>query len=418
MWSDIPNLRHLKAFQRVVETRSVSEAAREVHLSQPAVTQAIAALEARLGARLVEHGADGMWPTPAGRLLHARAGRALDLIRQGAREFQQIEARRDNRGFGNFDELVTVAQLRALSAMSRTSSFSLAGRLIGISQPSIHRAARDLERLIGVPLFARTHRGIELTRAAEALALAAKLAFAEIRQGLAEVSESVGVEAGQIVVGSMPLARSFIVPEALNRLSHERPTIKVRVVDGPYDDLLHGLRHGDLDLLIGALRDPAPAPDVVQHALLRDPLAIVARAGHPLVGRRRIAKADLLAYPWIVPPDGTPTRSYFNGMFTPRELAALPGMIETSSLILVRGVLSRSDRLTIISAHQVMHEQAEGLLAALPLDLEGSHRLIGLTTRRGWRPTPAQETLLGHLRALSGEVENGAAVRQAYSEIE
>jgi len=403
MWSDVPNLRHLRAFRRVVETRSVSEAARNVHLSQPAVTQAVGGLEGSLGLKLLERGANGMEPTAAGRSFAIRIARALELLRAGARGFLQIEARRDRKGFSNFEQLVTVPQLRALAAVSRTGNFSVAARMIGVSQPSIHRAARDLERLIGVPIFMKSHRGIELTRAAEVLALNVQLAFAEIRQGCAEVSAAGDNEAGTVVIGSMPLARSFIVPETLVRLSRERPGVGLKVVEGPYDDLLHGLRHGDLDLLVGALRDPAPAQDVVEEPLLRDPLGIVARIGHPLFAKRTITREDLTRYPWVVPIEGTPTRAYFDRLIDVAELTGLPALIETSSLIVVRGVLSRTDRLTIISPHQIMHEA--GALAPLPIELEGSARRIGFTARRSWRPTAAQQAFIGHLRAVSDAVE-------------
>jgi hypothetical protein len=118
-----------------------------------------------------------------------------------------------------------------------------------------------------------------------------------------------------------------------------------------------------------------------------------------------------------VPPEGTPTRSYFDAMFTSRERASLPGLIEMSSLVLLRGVLSRSDRLTIISPHQVVHERETGVLAPLSVELEGSDRRIGLTMRRNWRPTPAQRLLLSHVRSLA-EALGGWSKAPPYSEIE
>ena len=85
MWTDIPNLRHLRAFVAAVEHGGATRAAERIHLSQPAVTQALAKLEARLGAKLFVVGADGMRPTEIGRLFHDRVARALALIETGAR---------------------------------------------------------------------------------------------------------------------------------------------------------------------------------------------------------------------------------------------------------------------------------------------------------------------------------------------
>ena len=406
--ADIPNLRHLRAVCMVAETRSVSRAAERIHLSQPAITQAIDKLEARLGAALFEHGPEGMAATQAGKLFCARAATALEFLRAGAREISRAAGRA--RAAADLDRLITVAQLRALIAVSAAGNFSLAARNIGLSQPSVHRAAKELERLAGVSLFEAATQGIELTRPAQYLAQQARLAFVEIEHGFAEVAELSGGDSSRLVVGAMPLARSHILPEAIDRVMSERPNVHVRVIDGPYRDLLHGLRNGEIDMLIGALRDPAPIDDIEQIGLFDDRLAVVARVGHPLFARDAILEADLMAYPWVISPPGAPTRAYFEAMFPPAARDNLPGLIETSSLIVVRGALLRSDRLTLISQHQIVTEQSLGLLAALPVDTPGSARRIGLTIRRGWRPTATHELLMDRIRAACAELEGDAGL--------
>ena len=402
--SDIPNLRHLRAVCMVAETRSVSRAAERIHLSQPAITQAIDKLEARLGAPLFEHGPEGMAATSAGKLFCARAATALDFLRAGARDIARAAGR--GRTAPELDRLFTVAQLRALIAVSAAGNFSMAARNIGLSQPSVHRAAKELERLAGLSMFEAATYGIELTRPAQFLAQQARLAFVEIEHGFAEVAEMTGGDSGRLVVGAMPLARSHVLPEAIDRLMNERPNVHVRVIDGPYRDMLHGLRNGEIDMLIGALRDPAPIDDIEQIALFDDRLAIVARVGHPLFARQKIAEADLMAYPWVVSPPGAPTRDYFESMFPPAARDKLPGLIETSSLIVVRGALLRSDRLTLISQHQIVTEQSLGLLAPLPVPTPGSARRIGLTIRRGWRPTATHELLMDKLRDACADLDS------------
>lgn len=396
-----PNLRHLRAFREVAERRSISQAAEYVFLSQPAITQAIAKLEQQVGAPLFERFSDGMRPTEAGRLFAERAGRALELIRTGGQEAMKQGAERGSRRAA-IDQLVTTTQLRSLVAVANARNFSLAARSIGTSQPALHRAARDLEALMDIRLFEKTAQGIELTRAAQALVQHVKLAFAELVQGYAEVAALSGVDTGLIVVGSMPLARHNILPAAINLLAGELPEVRVNVVDAPYGELLHELRHGELDVLIGALRDPVPVDDVVQEALFDDPLAIVARAGHPLTRKRRLATADFSEYPWVLPQRGTPTRDHFEALMAGRLPAG--GLVETSSIVLVCGLLLESDRLTLISRHQILREQEQGLLVTLPYDTRSTRRPIGLTTRRHWRPTATQSRFLELIRAAARNV--------------
>jgi DNA-binding transcriptional LysR family regulator len=396
MESALPNLRHLRAFCEVADHRSITQAAERVFLSQPAITQAIAKLERHLNIRLFDRLSDGMHPTEAGQLFAQRAGRALELIRHGCQEALRAGAEMGNPRQNTVDQLLTATQLNSLIAVADARNFSLAARNVGTSQPALHRAARDLESLLEIRLFEKTSQGIELTRAARLLVQQVKLASAELAQGHAEIAALQGVDKGLIVVGSMPLARHGILPAAINALAKELPDVRVSVVASPYDELLHGLRHGEMDLLIGALRDPVPVDDVEQETLFYDPLAIVARKGHPLTDKQPIDLDDLAAYPWVVPRHGTPTRDHFEALMHGKDYAG--GLVETSSIVLVLSLLLESDRLTLISRQQIQREQAQGLVTTLAYDMSSTRRPIGLTTRRNWRPTATQIRFIELLR--------------------
>lgn len=153
------NLRHLRAFREVARHQSVSVAATRIHLSQPAVTQAISKLETHLGTQLFTRQGSGMFLSEPGKLYLHRVERALSLIENGARMALRTRRKGSAKGFANFDLFVTTAQLRSLLAVAEAGNFSLAARSIKISQPSLHRTARDLERLAGITLFKRVSLG-------------------------------------------------------------------------------------------------------------------------------------------------------------------------------------------------------------------------------------------------------------------
>lgn len=82
----------LATFCAVVDARSMSEAAARLHLTQPAVSRQIQALERELGVRLLLRGPRGVEPTPAGRAVYAHAARALreaEACRRLAEEWRQ-----------------------------------------------------------------------------------------------------------------------------------------------------------------------------------------------------------------------------------------------------------------------------------------------------------------------------------------
>lgn len=409
------NLRHLRAFCDVVDCGSISEAAGRVHLSQPAITQAIAKLEQTLASPLFVRSSTGMVATEAGTVMARRTKRALDRIHTGTLAAERAGPGRKGRAFSSFDRLVTGPQLRALIAVSEARNFSLAARRVGISQPSLQRLARDLERIAGVEFYTRTPQGISLTYAAEELARHARLAFTELRQALEELAALQGHDQASLNIGALPLTRTSILPRAINALAERRPDTRVRVVDGPYDDLLHELRHGGIDVLVGALRSPPPIDDIHQTPLFGDRLAVIGRRGHPLAGRRRLTVRDLAAYPWIAPRPGPPGRAQFDALFASTRITAREGLVEASSLIVVRGLLMESDRLTLLSAHQVEPELRHGMLEVIRFEVRQSPRSIGTTVRRDWQPTATQALFLELLREVCATTYRSG---EAYSDFE
>jgi LysR family transcriptional regulator, regulator for genes of the gallate degradation pathway len=400
----VPNLRHLRAFRSVAFHQSISRASEEVFLSQPAITQAIAKIEKSLNVRLFVRRTDGVYLTDAGKLYLKRTERADTYLRKGINEALALSNSKKKKTFTKLDQLISGIQMRALIAVSETGNFSLAARSINVSQPSLYRAARDLEKLSEMTLFTKSRRGIDLTPAARVWARYAMLAFAELFQVQMEIEELKGIDTGRIVIGTMPLARSYVLPTTINLFTRKRPGVTINVIDGRYEELLHGLRHGDIDMLIGALRNPPPIDDVVEEPIFDDSLALIVRAGHPLESRKNITIEDLSVFPWITPRPGSPTREKFDAIFAEHLDLRPKSIIEASSLVLIRGLLMDSDRITILSAHQVRQEKEWGLLAVLPFKLTDTRRPIGLTTRQGWHPTTSQSKFVDALRTVGRDV--------------
>ena len=396
MTGPVPNLRHLSVLSAVSRLGSVSAAARAAHLSQPAVTQAIASLERDLGRPLFARTARGMEPTEAGRLCAERVARVLQRITDAI-----TSAAAQSPGLRDSLHGITSRQLQALVVVVEAGGFGAAARANHMTRATLHRAARELERRIGAPLFETTSHGLRPTREALRLCRQVQLAIAELAQARAEVSGLGGADLGQTVIGAMPLGRSFIVPETVLRFAALRPGHQLSILDGPYELLLDALHRGRADVLVGALREAVPA-DVVQELLFEDPLAIIVRKNHPLATMSRGRRAaDLMQFPWIAPRPGSPLRRHFERLFRGATGQPPAAPIVCNSLVAARALLLRSDRAMLLSAQQAHHELAAGELIALPHPAGRVVREIGLTVRRDWRPTAAQAEFLDMLRVIA-----------------
>ena len=400
MQSSFPNIRHMRVFVETARTGSVSTAAELCHLSQPAATQAVASIEANFGTALLIRNRQRSTLTSCGIHVEYRTKAALKHLRDGARNALREAGHKAVRG-QTFELAVTASQLRNLIAIANTGSFTMAARSLGLSQPTVHRTARNLEAVAGLPFFIARPSGVHLTAAADAFMRGAKLAQSELRQAVEDISRETGKERGTFVLGSLPLARTAIVPKALHAMVSTVEGFQVRVVEGRYAELLRSLREGDIDCLIGALRDPIPADDIEQELLFQDALAIVAHPRHPLVDQRMVTLGDTVKFPWIAPPKETPAGQYLFDTLQIDKRAQSPVRVVSSSMAVLRGVLAEGPYVSIVSRHQINLDEALGTIAVLDVPLSGHVRDIGLTYRRGWAPTKTQSLFIEHLRNFS-----------------
>jgi LysR family transcriptional regulator of gallate degradation len=384
------NLRHFRVFLAVAQLRSLTLASEQCRVSQPSVTQTLGKLEHDVGGTLFDRTRQGFFLTDRGTVFEARIGRAmgrLDVALHAVSHRLTITA--------------TVAQLQALIAMVEAQNFTLAARSLGHAQSTVHRAIRQIEKEAARPLFERKSFGMMATRPCRALAQAARLAFSEFEQAEAEVAEFDGREVGRIVVGSLPLSRSVILPDALARFRSIRPKQLVTVIDGPYGDLLRGVRRGDIDFMIGALREPLPIEDVTQEVLFEDSLSVLVRPEHPLAAQKNIALKDLALHAWAVPRSGAPSRLQFDAVFAGSGISIPESLLECGSILLMRELLARTNMIGCISRQQAEAEVRNGLLVKLKVDISWAERPIGLTYRKDWLPTASQSFLLDSIRTAA-----------------
>lgn len=398
------NLRHLGALLEVAQACNISLAARTVNLSQPALAQAISRIERLLDARLFERRSGGVTITAAGSQFVPRAERALAFLARGVAHIRRSHGMPT---LPRLEQRVTMSQLRALVSVVGVGSYTRAASELGLSQPSLHRAMRELQDIIDIPLLERSGRAIRATVPAERLVHFVRLMLAELRAGIDELStwdEGLG---GTLHIGVLPVARAWFLPKVLAEFCTRWPAASVDILEGPYAELLTHLRQGDVDLLIGSQRESVPEQDVIQQALFDDELVIVGRAGHPLHGKPALDTTDLLNHHWVMPAPGTPMRVSWERMFQVRGQTPPVLRVQCGSLTIKRGLMMEGDWLTLMSRDQFRLESQVGQLVEIGSPGQGFWRTIALTRRTDWRPTLLQASFIELLGSVAGEMGDG-----------
>jgi LysR family transcriptional regulator, regulator for genes of the gallate degradation pathway len=384
----------------VAELGSFSDAAAALGISQSAASRSIQSLELELRCALFARRGHSVKATGQGEILVFRAIRAREQLRRAASDLTETAAEAAFRDM----MLASDHEYRAAIAVYNHATVSQAALSLGLKQPSISRSLSRLELRLKQMLFERRSFELRATQIGRKLVVRFMLMFRELDQAYEEIRLNLGDKKGQVILGCLPLTRARLVPDAIRALIAEYPDINVRVIDGIFPALFAMLMHGEMDILVGTLRDPLPEGTNAQF-LLYDRVSIVVRPEHPLAREKVVTLEDCLQYDWILPNSSAPLRQFFNKILQGRGFKPPARYIEVDSMIVGRSLLFDTDSIAILSYFHVEHEVRWGRLATLPLPLPDAGRRIGILTKGDYLPTPFVTALITALSKVAKQMQ-------------
>jgi LysR family transcriptional regulator of gallate degradation len=295
--------------------------------------------------------------------------------------------------------MVNLRQLEYFLAIARAQSMSAAATELGVAQPTLTKSIAALEQELGVSLFRRQPRGVELTEFGVSLLRHAETVNVQMRDAVREIASLRGGTSGTVAIGAGPAWLRRHLPLAVGRTLERNPAVRVRVEGGFDDVLLRALRRGEVDFIVAELPSPEMAQDLTLMPLTSDSLGVICRAAHPLLRRRRIAMADLLAYPWVMPPRSTRTQRRLEALFVAAGLPPPETRVETESMAFLIQTVIASDTLSFTVKTTLAMPESRGL-RLLNVPALASVRRAGVITRKdGWL-SPAAQAIVDELKAI------------------
>ena len=235
--------------------------------------------------------------------------------------------------------------LVALAVAEEGSTVAAAQRLF-ISQPSITRAIRELEEILGAPLFVRSASGMQLVEHGGPFLDHVRAALAHLRAGTEHVREAADGLAGRVTIGVHFAGASQLLPRAIIALKHDRPAIEVAVRENVPDALLRLLVQGDVDLMLTresfALAHVRSAgEDLHFEQLLAESIAVIVAADSRWVGAGPVTLADLAGEQWVLPTPATHLRAELESAFARAGLALPSRTVECAAAATVAQLVTR-----------------------------------------------------------------------------
>ncbi|MBW8486491.1 LysR substrate-binding domain-containing protein [Actinomadura parmotrematis] len=280
-------------------------------------------------------------------------------------------------------------------AIADQGSVLRAAEHLHLAQPAVTRSLREVERILGVELFARGPRGVTPTLFGEAFVEHARAVLAELRRAGERITGLADARVGAVSVGTLLAGSNALLPRAIAALKRDRPGVTVTVHEAAFDAQVPRLLDGEIDMIVGRLNPLGGRAGLRQTALYSEPVRLVARTGHPARARAGLTLAALLDYPWVLPLPQTSLRRELERAFHGAGLG-LPGdVVECTSILTVRTLVRDTDMIAALP--ELVARSGEGV-APLPVPLEGVRRRVGVTLPDRRPPTPSARLMLDHLR--------------------
>jgi DNA-binding transcriptional LysR family regulator len=286
--------------------------------------------------------------------------------------------------------------LRHFLGVVEKRNITAAAEALNISQPALTRSIRQLEKMIGVPLFERLPTGVALTKQGEVLARRAKQMELEYRHALAEIKALEQGVSGVLRIGAGPMWVAMILPGVIAAFNKQHPKVKIRLTEGAIDSLVPALMAGEIDLACVTLSFPAQ-PELVKEPLVGVRHTLIARADHPLAGRGVIAAEELARFPWVVLANDSIGTGRIGSYLVANRIEPPRIAVEATSIAMLR-VLEESDALGLVAAGMVEFAQRFGLVA-IPHEGTFWEAEAGFAYLRSNRPARTLESFKSMVRA-------------------
>jgi DNA-binding transcriptional LysR family regulator len=285
----------------------------------------------------------------------------------------------------NFD----LADLRAFLAVSDLGSFRAASEMLHLSQSALSRRIDKLEDGLGVQLFTRTTRKVELTAVGRAFVHRARNVLNEFDSALLGIQDVAERLSGEVTLACVPSAVGYFLPAVFDEYHLRYPRIRIRVLDEASSDVLLAVTRGEADF--GVTYIGTQEADIDFRPLIEEAFVLACPLAHPLGKRKTVAWKDLGEHNYIALAQGSGNRFLIDQALArsparPRwfcEVNHVPALVSLVMAGLGVGVVPR----------MALPPDGHQGLVAVPLVEPKVSRTLGLISRRG-RALPAAAQLL------------------------
>jgi LysR family transcriptional regulator, hydrogen peroxide-inducible genes activator len=276
--------------------------------------------------------------------------------------------------------MITLRQLRYLSALAKHGHFGRAAEACAVTQPALSMQIRDLERTLGVAVVERRPGDVMLTDTGREIARRGEEVLAASRDLVDFAKHRGGLLMGRLMLGVIPSLAPYLLPRILPLLQTRFPELQLELRETQTSQLLEDIKSGALDAAMLAL--PVREADIDTIALFEDLFLLAVPSGDPRPATARVAAEDIDQSRLILLEDGHCLRDQALAFCATAARGRAGGMaFGASSLTTVMQMVANGYGVTLIPQIAADVERRDARVKFLRLQNPEPGRSIGLVFR-------------------------------------
>jgi len=293
-------------------------------------------------------------------------------------------------------------QLEVLIAVARWGNMAKAAEELAITQPVVSKTIADLEETLGIRLFDRDRRGVELTLYGRSLLKRSVAVFNDLRAGVTELQFLSDPTGGELRIGSSDAVASGMLAAIISRLSRRHPLLSFEVsLGGGLTDLQHReLQARNLDLVIGRLPNTVPG-DLDSETLYHDAFVVLTGTQNDRARQRKIELGGLINEPWCLPSLESYPWTLIADAFRTAGLDLPRRIVTARSVLLLISLVETGSFFTMLPRTVVHFHKGASSLKIWPADLPIQRYPVGIVTLKGRTLSPVTQVFIECAREIA-----------------
>ncbi|MCD0501598.1 LysR family transcriptional regulator [Bordetella petrii] len=279
---------------------------------------------------------------------------------------------------------LSAKELLAVKTVADYGSFNAAAIALEISQPVLTRTVQRVERQIGLTLFNRTTRSVEITDAGKEFVALAERVLNDMQIYLKAVQGRSAEQRGQVVIASVMSVACTVLPAIVARYKRDHPGVSIHVYEGVHGNVIESVRSGVADIGLTYLDDIASI--FTQTPLSTQYFHVVLPKGHRLEQQRQVAWSALKNEQMVSLPSDSRTRRLIDATAVTAGLN-LAHTITVTQFTTMMQFVAKGVGIGIVPEGTLADALSLGLVVR-PLVRPKVSRVLGLVTLKEREQTP------------------------------